>query len=69
MYSTLLPNEEPEPDFEDREGKLYWSNISISGEGLGVSNENAMGSLSWYCQCTETIHMVSKTTIEEYLFV
>lgn len=35
MYSTLLPNEEHEPDFEDEEGELYWPDQCISGEGLG----------------------------------
>lgn len=35
MYSTLLPNEEHEPDFEDEEGELYWPDECISGEGLG----------------------------------
>jgi len=35
MHSTLLPNEEHEPDFEDEEGELYWPDQSISGEGLG----------------------------------
>jgi hypothetical protein len=35
MYSTLLPNEEHEPDIEDEEGELYWPDQCISGEGLG----------------------------------
>ncbi|KAF9526589.1 hypothetical protein CPB83DRAFT_870319 [Crepidotus variabilis] len=35
MHSTLLPNEEHEPEFEDQEGELYWPDQCISGEGLG----------------------------------
>lgn len=35
IHSTLLPNEEHEPDFEDLEGELYWPGQCISGEGLG----------------------------------
>jgi len=35
MYSTLLPTEEGEPDFEDEEGELYWPEQSITGEGIG----------------------------------
>jgi len=35
MYSTLLPSEEHEPDFEDEEGELYWPDQCINGEGIG----------------------------------
>lgn len=35
MYSTLLPTEEHEPDFEDEEGELYWPDQCINGEGIG----------------------------------
>ncbi|PPQ65671.1 hypothetical protein CVT26_000303 [Gymnopilus dilepis] len=35
MYSTLLPTEEYEPDFEDEEGELYWPDQCINGEGIG----------------------------------
>ncbi|KAF8739268.1 hypothetical protein AX14_010244 [Amanita brunnescens Koide BX004] len=35
MYTTLLPSEEHEPDFEDEEGELFWPGQCITGEGLG----------------------------------
>ncbi|KAF8161213.1 hypothetical protein B0H34DRAFT_371050 [Crassisporium funariophilum] len=35
MYTTLLPTEEHEPDFEDEEGELFWPDQCITGEGLG----------------------------------
>ena len=33
--SSLLPDEEYEPDFEDEEGELYWPGQCQMGEGLG----------------------------------
>lgn len=33
--SSLLPEEEYEPDFEDEEGELYWPGQCQMGEGLG----------------------------------
>ncbi|KAF7376255.1 hypothetical protein MSAN_00040800 [Mycena sanguinolenta] len=33
--SSLSPNEEHEPDFEDEEGELFWPGQSSTGEGLG----------------------------------
>jgi hypothetical protein len=33
--SSLLPEEEYEPDFEDEEGELYWPGQCKLGEGLG----------------------------------
>jgi hypothetical protein len=33
--SSLLPEEEYEPDFEDEEGELYWPGQCKMGEGLG----------------------------------
>ncbi|KAJ6594028.1 hypothetical protein B0H19DRAFT_920888 [Mycena capillaripes] len=35
VSSTLSPNEEHEPDFEDEEGELFWPGQSSTGEGLG----------------------------------
>ncbi|KAJ7476160.1 hypothetical protein FB451DRAFT_1034073 [Mycena latifolia] len=35
VLSTLSPNEEHEPDFEDEEGELFWPEQSSTGEGLG----------------------------------
>lgn len=35
MYTTLLPTEEHEPDFEDEEGELYWPDQCVNGEGIG----------------------------------
>ncbi|KAF9565530.1 hypothetical protein CPC08DRAFT_759449 [Agrocybe pediades] len=35
MYSTLLPTEEHEPDFEDEEGELYWPDQCLTGDGIG----------------------------------
>jgi hypothetical protein len=35
ISSTLSPNEEHEPDFEDEEGELFWPGQSSTGEGLG----------------------------------
>ncbi|KAJ7446189.1 hypothetical protein B0H11DRAFT_2249012 [Mycena galericulata] len=35
VSSTLSPNEEHEPDFEDEEGELFWPSQSSTGEGLG----------------------------------
>lgn len=35
IHSSLSPNEEHEPDFEDEEGELFWPGQSITGEGLG----------------------------------
>lgn len=35
IYSSLSPNEEYEPDFEDEEGELFWPTQCASGEGLG----------------------------------
>lgn len=35
IHSTLSPNEEHEPDFEDEEGELFWPGQSATGEGLG----------------------------------
>ncbi|KAF8633322.1 hypothetical protein AX17_004495 [Amanita inopinata Kibby_2008] len=35
MYTTLLPSEEHEPDFEDEEGEIFWPGQCITGEGLG----------------------------------
>ncbi|KAJ3534924.1 hypothetical protein NMY22_g6715 [Coprinellus aureogranulatus] len=35
MHSTLLPNEEHEPDFDDDEGELFWPGQLVTGEGLG----------------------------------
>ncbi|KAJ7091260.1 hypothetical protein C8R44DRAFT_891657 [Mycena epipterygia] len=35
VSSTLSPNEEFEPDFEDEEGELFWPGQSSTGEGLG----------------------------------
>jgi hypothetical protein len=35
VYTTLLPSEEHEPDFEDEEGELFWPGQCITGEGLG----------------------------------
>jgi len=35
VYTTLSPNEEFEPDFEDEEGELFWPTQCASGEGLG----------------------------------
>ncbi|KAF8967882.1 hypothetical protein BDZ97DRAFT_475882 [Flammula alnicola] len=35
MFSTLLPTDEHEPDFEDEEGELFWPDQCINGEGIG----------------------------------
>ena len=35
MYSTLLPTDEHEPDFEDEEGELFWPDQCVNGEGIG----------------------------------
>ena len=35
IYTTLLPSEEHEPDFEDEEGELYWPGQCVNGEGIG----------------------------------
>ncbi|THV02380.1 hypothetical protein K435DRAFT_852844 [Dendrothele bispora CBS 962.96] len=35
VYTSLSPNEEFEPDFEDEEGELFWPTQCASGEGLG----------------------------------
>ncbi|KAJ7076368.1 hypothetical protein B0H15DRAFT_955720 [Mycena belliarum] len=35
VMSTLSPNEEHEPYFEDEEGELFWPGQSSTGEGLG----------------------------------
>ncbi|KIL68839.1 hypothetical protein M378DRAFT_70408 [Amanita muscaria Koide BX008] len=35
VYTTLLPSEEHEPEFEDEEGELFWPGQCITGEGLG----------------------------------
>ncbi len=35
IYTTLLPSEEHEPDFEDEEGELFWPGQCVTGEGLG----------------------------------
>ncbi|KAJ7045645.1 hypothetical protein C8F04DRAFT_1249036 [Mycena alexandri] len=35
ISSTLSPNEEHEPDFEDEEGELFWPGQASTGEGLG----------------------------------
>jgi hypothetical protein len=35
MGTTLLYNEEHEPDIEDEEGELFWPGQLVTGEGLG----------------------------------
>ncbi|KAF5370808.1 hypothetical protein D9758_001965 [Tetrapyrgos nigripes] len=35
IYTSLSPNEEYEPDFEDEEGELFWPTQCASGDGLG----------------------------------
>ena len=35
VHSSLLPNEEYEPDIEDEEGELFWPSGCVTGEGLG----------------------------------
>ncbi|KAF9501803.1 hypothetical protein BDN71DRAFT_1500823 [Pleurotus eryngii] len=35
VHSTLSPQEELEPEFEDEDGELFWPGQSVSGEGLG----------------------------------
>ncbi|CDO75643.1 hypothetical protein BN946_scf184743.g3 [Trametes cinnabarina] len=35
MYTTLGPQDEHEPDFQDDDGELFWPSQAITGEGLG----------------------------------
>ncbi|KAI0633323.1 hypothetical protein C8Q77DRAFT_1073237 [Trametes polyzona] len=35
MFSTLGPQDEHEPDFQDDDGELFWPPQAVTGEGLG----------------------------------
>ncbi|KAI0675057.1 hypothetical protein C8Q78DRAFT_518222 [Trametes maxima] len=35
IYSSLSPQDEHEPDFQDDDGELFWPTQAVTGEGLG----------------------------------